>query len=99
MPLCFNIPQNLYINLKEAAEELSDEIIVSISYDSWTLCDSSDKVKGWLYFSEVGSFFDVEVSASLAEYETEINRFVNNLIELMQESVGSDACKTGRCAN
>ncbi len=99
MSLCFNIPQNLYINLKEASVELSGVITVSFSQDSWTLCDSSEKVKGWLYFSEVGSFYDVEVSASLTEYETEINKFVTDLIELMQESVGSDACKTGRCVN
>lgn len=99
MPDFFNIPQNLYINLIEAADELSDEMSVHVTPDSWTLSDSNEKVKGWLHFSAVGSFYDVEVSVSLSEYESEINLFVNHLIELMQESVGSDACKTGKCAN
>lgn len=95
----YNLPINLYDNLTESAEEIfGSSVVFDHDGKNWTILNQSEKVLGWLYFTSVGSFYDIELSCSQVVYQDELHSKMLELMDFMHEAVGSDQCKTGRCA-
>lgn len=94
----YNLPINLYDNLTESAEEIfGSTVMFDHSAKNWTILNHEQKVLGWLYFSPIGSFYDIELSWSQTIYKEEMCSKMHELMDFMHEAVGSDQCKTGRC--
>lgn len=96
--LTYHIPINLFINLKEALEEIETDLTVSVHELEWTI-EHNGHVLGWILFQPYGSFFDIEIVPSVKDHELILSTFFFEVSTIMSESVGSDQCKTGKCGN